>query len=293
MGKDKASGPLFNGRSVLRRARITRVTAEEERRRLPLQKANVGTLSLEWVRCRLGNKTLRRFGAVWRNVPQVPELHSSNREPQLRMRQAPGRWGGSASLAKRRRSLRRVGLVPFAIEENPAGLRRRFVAWAKGKNDHGDCEAEAPPPRVPCHLDAAFGEVAAVFDLKASFFQVSLPQGSRASFRCCTETDRLVEFVRVPMGYKCSPEMLHAVARAFAGNAAVVSLRCAAPRKVKMRAWIGVIRISGPRRGVEKWGRVVARNMGRRGATLGESNCLAKKCGFIGVLFGRGTALLS
>ncbi|KAH8605472.1 hypothetical protein ERJ75_001613500 [Trypanosoma vivax] len=47
-GKDKAPGPLFHGRSVLRRVRIARAAAAEEQRRLPLQKVGAGTLSLEW-----------------------------------------------------------------------------------------------------------------------------------------------------------------------------------------------------------------------------------------------------
>ncbi|KAG8342495.1 hypothetical protein TRVL_06674 [Trypanosoma vivax] len=60
MGEDKAARPLFNGHSVLRRTRNTGAASEEEKRRLPLQKVNVGTLPLEWVRRRLNNKALRR-----------------------------------------------------------------------------------------------------------------------------------------------------------------------------------------------------------------------------------------
>ncbi|KAH8620483.1 hypothetical protein ERJ75_000068600 [Trypanosoma vivax] len=41
-------------------------------------------------------------------------------------------------------NLRRARRVPFAtVEGKPAWLRSRFVALPKGKNDHGDCEAEA------------------------------------------------------------------------------------------------------------------------------------------------------
>ncbi|KAH8609355.1 hypothetical protein ERJ75_001209100 [Trypanosoma vivax] len=41
-------------------------------------------------------------------------------------------------------NLRRARRVPFAtVEGKLAWLRRRFVALPKGKNDHGDCEAEA------------------------------------------------------------------------------------------------------------------------------------------------------
>ncbi|CCD20122.1 hypothetical protein, conserved (fragment), partial [Trypanosoma vivax Y486] len=162
-------------------------------------------------------------------------------------------------------------VAPFTVVgEKPAWLRRRFVALPKGKNDHDDCEADAPLPRVPCYLHAAFGEVTIVFDFKASFFQVSLPQGNRASFRCRMETGMLVKHVRLPMGYKCSPGMLRTVARALAGDTAVMSSRCAALKSLKMRVWIDNIRTSGPRRGVEKRGRVATQNARQCVATLGE-----------------------
>ncbi|KAH8606503.1 hypothetical protein ERJ75_001508400 [Trypanosoma vivax] len=102
-------------------------------------------------------------------------------------------------------------VVSFAVVEGKAaGLRRRFIALPKGKNDHGDCEAEAPLQHASCYLHAVFGELATVFDMKASFFQVSLPRGNRTSFRCRTEAGRLVELTRLKMGCKCGPQMLHA-----------------------------------------------------------------------------------
>ncbi|KAG8339591.1 hypothetical protein TRVL_09581 [Trypanosoma vivax] len=106
-------------------------------------------------------------------------------------------------------------------------------------------------------MDALFCEVATVFDLKTPFFQVSLPQGSCASFRCRTETGGLVELKRLQMGYKPSPEILHTVGRALAGDPEVVSSMCATPRPLKIHAWIDNVRISGPRQEVEKWGRAV------------------------------------
>ncbi|KAH8618594.1 hypothetical protein ERJ75_000237000 [Trypanosoma vivax] len=81
--------------------------------------------------------------------------------------------------------------------------------------------------------------------------------------------------------------MLRAVARALAQDTAVVSLRCAAPWLIKIRAWIGNVRTSGPRRGVEKWSPVATQGVRQCGAALGESNCLSKKYGFIGAPFDR------
>ncbi|KAH8615221.1 hypothetical protein ERJ75_000593200 [Trypanosoma vivax] len=178
-------------------------------------------------------------------------------------------------------------VVSFAVVEGKAtGLRRRFIALPKGKNDHSDCEAEAPLQHASCYPGAVFGELAAAFDRKASFFQVSLPQGSRASFQCRAEAGRLAELTRLQMGYKRSPQMLHTATRALAGDHAIVSSRCAAPQSLKIHVWIDNIQIGGPRRNVEKRGRVATQNARQCAATLGESNCLAKKHEFIGVHFG-------
>ncbi|KAG8339368.1 hypothetical protein ERJ75_000024500 [Trypanosoma vivax] len=56
-----------------------------------------------------------------------------------------------------------------------------------------------------------------------------------------------------------------------------------------MRVWIFNIRISGPRRGVEKRCRVATRNLRQCGAALDGNNCLAEKCGLIGAPFNRET----
>ncbi|KAH8604533.1 hypothetical protein ERJ75_001706500 [Trypanosoma vivax] len=181
-------------------------------------------------------------------------------------------------------------VVPFTVVEGKAaGLRRRFIALPKGKNDHDDCEAEAPLQHASCYPGAVFGELAAVFDMKASFFQVNLPQGNRTSFRCRAEAGRLVELTRLQMGCKCGPEKLHTTTRALAGDHAIVSSRCAAPQSLKIHVWIDNIRISGPWRGVEKRSRVATQNVRQCGTALGESNYLAKKHEFIGVPFGRET----
>ncbi|CCD19218.1 hypothetical protein, conserved [Trypanosoma vivax Y486] len=183
-----------------------------------------------------------------------------------------------------------VFVVSFAVVEGkPAGPRRRFIALPKGKNDHDDCEAEAPLQHASCYPGVVFGELAAVFDRKASFFQVSLPQGSRTSFRCRAEAGRLAELTQLQMGYKGSPQMLHTATRVLVRDHAIVSSRCAAPQSLKIHVCIDSIRICGPWRGVEKRSRIASRNARQCGTALGESNYLSKKHEFIGVHFGRET----
>ncbi|KAH8617565.1 hypothetical protein ERJ75_000365200 [Trypanosoma vivax] len=206
MDKDKVLRPLSNSHSVLRRTRITRVTAEEGQRRLPLQKGEHGDAVPEWVGRRF-DKAMRGLDAKWRYALRSPEPHSSNYEPKLRIDEADAKeMERSGVIFEASREATEGFVVPFmVVGEKPPGPRSRFVACPKGKNDHGDCEAEAPQQRVSCYLDAVFDEVAGVFDLKASFFSASSPQGSRAGFRCRTETGRLAELTRLQSGKKVQP----------------------------------------------------------------------------------------
>ncbi|CCD21720.1 hypothetical protein ERJ75_000405400 [Trypanosoma vivax] len=204
-------------------------------------------MPLEWVRRRVNNKALWRSDAVWRNVLQTPKPHSSKREPNLRTDEADASVMGRAGVICEASHKPTKGRVAHftVVEGKPSGLRRRFVAWPKGENDRNDREAEAPLRHVSRYLGAMFGEVATVFDLKAPFFRVSLPQSSRTSFRCRAERGMLVEPTRLPMGRKCGPEVLHTVARVLAGDAAVVGSRYAAPKSLTIHVWVDNIRISG------------------------------------------------
>ncbi|KEG09059.1 putative target of rapamycin (TOR) kinase 1, partial [Trypanosoma grayi] len=119
------------------------------------------------------------------------------------------------------------------------------------------------------YLGAVYDETAAIFDLKASFFQVGLPAEARGNFRCRTEKGELVEFTRLPMGYKCSPEIVHTIARVLAGGPEVLKPRFAAPPGLTLHVWIGNIRIAGPRKSVEGRGGTIMTNMRECCATVG------------------------
>ncbi|KAH8608076.1 hypothetical protein ERJ75_001338700 [Trypanosoma vivax] len=212
-GKDKAARPLFNGHSVLGSVRTARAAAEEEQRRLPLQKAGVGTLSLRWATRRLNSKALRRFSAVWRDALQSPEPRSPKRGPELRISaQLLGLCRGPVPLLKRAERCEGFG-EPFAVVEEATGLRGASLHGRRAKTTATIAKLRRRYRMCRIVWVLSFGEVAAVFDLKASFFRVGLPKESRASFRCRAEAGGFVELTRPPMGYKCGPEVLHAVAR--------------------------------------------------------------------------------
>ncbi|RNC35978.1 putative target of rapamycin (TOR) kinase 1 [Trypanosoma cruzi] len=113
-------------------------------------------------------------------------------------------------------------------------------------------------------------EAASCLDLKASFFQVSLPRETRHLFRCRVEDGTLVELTRLPMGYKAGPEILQIITSAIAGMTTVVHPLWAAPPMVRIDVWIDNIRIAGSKSDVTLWEAQVLRNADSRHASLGE-----------------------
>ncbi|KAF8295823.1 hypothetical protein TcYC6_0089050 [Trypanosoma cruzi] len=113
-------------------------------------------------------------------------------------------------------------------------------------------------------------EAASCLDVKASFFQVSLPRGTRHLFRCRVEDGTLVELTRLPMGYKASPEILQIIiTSAIAGVTTVVHRLWAAPPLVRIDVWIGNIRIAESISDVTLWEAQVLRNADSCHATIG------------------------
>ncbi|ORC86506.1 uncharacterized protein TM35_000282220 [Trypanosoma theileri] len=234
----------------------------------------------------MNNKAQRRWDEVW-GIMQTPTPKVMDRESNLRITNADAQRMKEAGIICTASSHPTAGwVVPFTVvEEKPSGKRRRFIAWPKGKNAQDDYEADVPLEHISRYLDVVYDETATLFDLKASFFQVALPRNIRASFRCRTESGELVEFARLPMGYKCSPEIVNTITRVLAGDPAMVKPQYAAPKQLKIHVWIDNIRISGPHDKVENWGHQIAHNMQHCGVTIGEQHLKTKEYDFIGVHF--------
>ncbi|KEG05730.1 putative target of rapamycin (TOR) kinase 1 [Trypanosoma grayi] len=76
--------------------------------------------------------------------------------------------------------------VPLpAVRGTPSGKRRRLLYGPVARDAQEGEGANVPPGHASQYLDAAYAECAPLFDLKASFFQVGLPAGVLAGFRCC------------------------------------------------------------------------------------------------------------
>lgn len=289
--KDQAR---FAGHSILRRTHTSRVAKGDDIKTIPLQQVGVPVLDLEEVVSMMNKCTRERFTEVWNNLAKVPtdvndELHGDWEEPRLGIPDKDARILMDAGIIQLASEEPTKGWVtPFSVvEDKPTGSRRRFIAWPRAKNLHDQYEAQVPLKHISAYLDAVHQESAALCDLKASFFQIALPFEARKNFRCRTESGTLVELTRLPMGYKCSPEILNTVSRVLAGEAQVVKEQFAAPRDIRIDVWIDNIRLCGDRKSVADWEKRVYYNMEVCKVTLGEKVRVSEKYDFLGVSFDR------
>ncbi|KAF8277540.1 hypothetical protein TcBrA4_0110590 [Trypanosoma cruzi] len=130
-------------------------------------------------------------------------------------------------------------------------------------------------------------EAVSCLDLKASFFQVSLPRDTRHLFRCRVEDGTLVELTRLPMGYKAGPEILQIIiTSAIAGVTTVVHPLWAAPPSVRVDLRIGNIIIAGSKSDATLWEAQALRNTDSCHASMGEEReSGATQCTFLGAQF--------
>ncbi|RNC33701.1 hypothetical protein TcCL_Unassigned03573 [Trypanosoma cruzi] len=227
------------------------------------------------------------WGLVGRS-PFPPSSSGKAREGSRRIPTADARLLQKAGIIEDCSSTKAGGwIIPFSVvEEKTAGLRRRWIAWPRDKNRDDPYEANVPLLHISHYLPPVMAEVASCLDLKASFFQVSLPRETRHLFRCRVEDGTLVELTRLPMGYKASPEILQIITSAIAVVTTVVHRLWAAPPSVRVDIWIDNIRIAGSKSGATFWESQVLRNADSCHASLGEEReSGATQYTFLGVQF--------
>ncbi|KEG08093.1 TcC31.12 [Trypanosoma grayi] len=112
-------------------------------------------------------------------------------------------------------------------------------------------------------MGAVYDDAAAIFDLKASFFQVGLPEKTRRNFRCRTEREGggAGRGHAAPHGVQTQPANHAYHHKGLAGDPESVKLRNAAPQELALHAWLDDIRIAGPRKSVDFW---AERHCGKR-----------------------------
>ncbi|PWV16699.1 hypothetical protein C3747_22g110 [Trypanosoma cruzi] len=221
--------------------------------------------------------TLERLMQVWGRVGRShfpPPSSGKARETPRRIPAADARLSKEAGIIEDAFSARTVGwIIPFlVVEEKTTGLRRRWIAWPRDKNRDVPYEANVPLLHISHYLPPVIAEAASCLELKASFFQVSLPRETRHLFRCRVEDGTLVEPTRLPIGYKVSPEILQIIiTSAIAGVTTVVHPLWAAPPLVRVDVWIDNMRIAGSKSGATLWEAQVLRNADSCRATIGRT----------------------
>ncbi|ESS55717.1 rab1 small GTP-binding protein [Trypanosoma cruzi Dm28c] len=277
--------------TITRRATRMRLATPQDERAIPLQQVNVPVLNLQWIKSRLNPATLERLMQVWGLVGRSPFPPSSSGkalEGSRRIPVADARWLRKAGIIEDASSTITGGwIIPFSVvEEKTTGLRRRWIAWPRDRNRDDPYEANAPLLHISHYLPPVMAEAASCLDLKASFFQVSLPRETRHLFRCRVEDGTLVELTRLPMGYKAGPEVLQIITAAIAGVTTVVHRLWAAPPMVRIDVWIDNIRITGSKSDVTLWEAQLLRNADSCHASMGEEReSGATQYTFLGVQF--------
>ncbi|PWU93551.1 hypothetical protein C3747_294g43 [Trypanosoma cruzi] len=208
-------------------------------------------------------------GLVGRS-PLPPSSSGKAREGSRRISTADARLLRKAGIIEDASSTITGGwIIPFSVvEEKTTGLRRRWIAWPRDKNRDDPYEAHAPLLHVSHYLPPVMVEAASCVELKASFFQVSLPRDTRHLFRCRVEDGTLVELTRLPMGYKAGPEIFQIITSTIAGETTVVHPLWAATPLVRVDVWIDNIRIAGSKSGATLWESQVLRNADSRHVTI-------------------------
>ncbi|ESS55450.1 hypothetical protein TCDM_13078 [Trypanosoma cruzi Dm28c] len=178
-------------------------------------------------------------------------------------------------------------IIPFSVVEEKTTGSRRWIAWPRDKNRDDPYEANAPLLHVSHYLPPVMTEAASCLDVKAFFFQVSLPRETRHLFRCRVEDGTLVELTRPPMGYKAGPEILQIIiTSAIAVLTTVVHRLWAAPPSVRIDVWIDNMRIAGPKSDATLWEAQVLCNADSCHASMGEEReSGATQYTFLGVQF--------
>ncbi|RNF16973.1 rab1 small GTP-binding protein [Trypanosoma cruzi] len=123
------------------------------------------------------------WGLVGRSSPP-PSSSSKARGGSWRIPTADARLLRKAGIIEDGSSTITGGwIIPFSVvEEKNTGLRRRWIAWPHDKNRDDPSEANGPLSHISHYLPPVMAEAASCLDLKASFFQVSLPRETRHLF---------------------------------------------------------------------------------------------------------------
>jgi hypothetical protein len=119
--------------------------------------------------------------------------------------------------------IRMTGSLFSVVEEQKK--RRRAIYWPKSLNlavDHMKPEIELEDTIAHARVEKNLW--AATFDLKASFYQVELPEPTRSMFGLHTDSG-CFRFKRLPMGFSISPYIMNEITKQAASEAQCDNLK--------------------------------------------------------------------
>eukprot|EP00796_Vickermania_ingenoplastis_P010790 gene10790-biopygen7712 len=202
-------------------------------------------MTVDSVRAMMNDETRERFDSLSDMISAAP-LTPDN-PPAERLRAADAKTLLDNEIIQPAGATPTKGwVIPFTvIEKKGHEYQRCFIAWPKDKNNREGYEPEVPLEHVSHYLSAVTLPGAGLFDLKASFYQIPLPFEARAVFRLIADDGTIYELLRLPMGYKLSPELMHLLCSTLAGLPSCVPPALRAPDDLRIDIWIDNIRLCG------------------------------------------------
>lgn len=244
--------------SLTRRPTSTRVakTSEDFAKRLHLFEA-VGEANLDPVLKLMRPKIRNRFNAVWRMTFGEEQLGamSQQEEPTMKARVQDAEELGEKKVCRKvdesTEKKTAAWVLPFTVLEDKFkddGMEtvRRFICWTRIHNENLKhlYKANVPLAHVSNYLKMANKAFASTLDLRASFWQVAIPEKVRHFFRFRDDAGNLWELCRLPMGHVCAPELMHTLVATLAGHPDF-SIAPHAATRVEVAVWIDNIDICG------------------------------------------------
>lgn len=251
----------------------------------------VGRIDLDYVRSLMNPKTFARFQKIWRlttcfepsNIAVANPMKCPNKdaaiavESDIAVRLPPGTPVTCHAFS--------VLEEKFKVELGKLVTRRRPIDWAKRFNDEHAAayQAEMDLRHLSYYFSRVFGECGATFDLKASFFQVGLPNAKLFTFM--DEEGNVYGLTRLPMGICTAPEIMQIVMSVLSGDPLFVKPQYSS--KVATDVWIDNVMFSGAAEKVRKEEVAFTERAQRANATINvsDSSGVSEKQVFIGVEF--------
>ena len=243
--------------SITRRAHTTRMPQTDEEKSAPLHVTNIQPLNVDFLLSRLLPEARERFDLVWRYIfspsPSFPSSSTNSKYFKSSFSLDHALLLVQNNVAARATGPGSTINIPFTVLELKSdGPRQRFILWTIEENNRlkiDGYQAQVPLFHVSFYLEAVREVCASTRDLRTGFYQVEIPQYARHLFRFQSDDGSWFELLRLPMGHRCAPEIMHTLTACVAGDPRYVLPQFSA-KEVCVHIWIDNIRYVGTQEAV-------------------------------------------